>query len=92
MPQIVCSQHAVDPRSVVIGDRALLSAAEGACATETCTLTRVYFHACVCLCVKGSINGYIRQCCCWLQHTFVFVQYVFADSLLPKTKHLQHLF
>lgn len=45
MPQIVCSQHAVDPRSVVIGDRALLSAAEGACATEMCALAIVYFHA-----------------------------------------------
>lgn len=28
MPQIVCSHHAADPRSAVIGDRTLLSTAE----------------------------------------------------------------
>lgn len=56
MPQIVCSHHAADPCTVMIGDRALLSAAEGACscvcATETfaafvCAF--VCFRACVCL-------------------------------------------
>lgn len=56
MPQIVCSHHAADPCAVVIGDRALLSAAEGACscvcATETfaafvCAF--VCFRACMCL-------------------------------------------
>lgn len=31
MPQIICSHHAADPCSAVIGDRALLSTTEGVC-------------------------------------------------------------
>lgn len=50
MPQIVCSQHAADPCSVVIGDRALLSAAESVCATKMFMFASVCFHTCVFVC------------------------------------------
>lgn len=48
MPQIVCSQHAAAPRSVLIGDRVLLSAAESACAMRMCVFVSVCFHVCMC--------------------------------------------
>ena len=57
MPQIVCSHHAADPCSAVIGDRALLSTAQGVCVCQEdvhpiCVCVGVFaVHVCVwCVC------------------------------------------
>lgn len=100
MPQIVCSHHAADPCSVVIGDRALLSAAEGVCVyvcarkmcisfncVLPCFLARVRLFACV----KGSINSDIRQRYCLPHCLSVFVQFAFIGQIpLYKVQHGKH--
>lgn len=103
MPQIVCSHHAADPCSAVIGDRALLSAAQGVCVCHHTCVCQEDVHSiyvCVgvfvvhvrvwCVC-DGSINSSIRQCCCLLHCLSVFVRFPFmGQTPLSKVKHSKH--
>lgn len=75
MPQIVCSQHAAAPRSVLIGDRALLSAAESACAMRMCVLVSVCLFMKESLFIAPTVLGYLDLSLdVWYQLTTIWHQ------------------